>query len=182
MKAAESVAAPQPVTHSVEVPPVVAARWPWLKFVTPILVLVLAIALVITLTWNWNSWEGGQGEQGTDDAFIRGDLTPLSTKISGIVRDVKVADYQHVHKGDLLFDKKHPTAIAETFVSMLEQMKAVPTYLSELDHYLLDYPKAPSDAIQSQFYWEKVNFGLKPTLRIVQVILFRAVPPSDKPA
>jgi hypothetical protein len=76
-------------------------------------------------------------------------------------------------------DKKHPTAIAETFASTLEQMKAVPTYLPELDHYLLDYPKAPSDAIESQFYWEKVNFGLKPTLRIVQVILFRAVRPSE---
>ena len=76
-------------------------------------------------------------------------------------------------------DKKHPSAIAETFASTLEQMKAVPAYLPELDHYLLDYPKAPSDAIQSQFYWEKVNFGLKPTLRIVRVILFRAVRPSE---
>jgi hypothetical protein len=76
-------------------------------------------------------------------------------------------------------DKKHPTAIAETFASTLEQMKAVPAYLPELDHYLLDYPKAPADAIQSQFYWEKVNFGLKPTLRIVQVILFHAVRPSE---
>jgi hypothetical protein len=76
-------------------------------------------------------------------------------------------------------DKKHPTAVAETFASMLEQMKAVPTYLPELNHYLLDYPKAQSDTIQSQFYWEKVSFGLKPTLRIVQVILFRAVPPSE---
>jgi hypothetical protein len=76
-------------------------------------------------------------------------------------------------------DKKHPTAVAETFASMLQQMKGVPAYLPELDHYLLDYPNAPSDAIESQFYWEKVNFGLKPTLRIVQVILFRAVRPSE---
>jgi membrane fusion protein (multidrug efflux system) len=56
------------------------------------------------LTWNWNSWEGGRAEQVTDDAFVRGDLTPLSTKTSGIVRNVKVADYQQVHKGDLLFE------------------------------------------------------------------------------
>jgi len=76
-------------------------------------------------------------------------------------------------------DKKHPTVVAETFASMLDQMKAMPVYLPELDHYLLDYPKAPSDAIQAQFYWEKVNFGLKPTLRIVQVILFRAASPSQ---
>lgn len=65
---------------------------------------MLAAALVITLTWNWNSYEGGRAEQVTDDAFVQGDLTPLSTKVSGIVRDVKIADYQHVHKGDLLLE------------------------------------------------------------------------------
>jgi membrane fusion protein (multidrug efflux system) len=88
----------------VEVPPVAAVRWPSLKFATPILVFLLAVALVITLTVNWNTWEGGRAEQVTDDAFVRGDLTPLSTKVAGIVRDVKVADYQQVHKGDLLFE------------------------------------------------------------------------------
>jgi hypothetical protein len=78
-------------------------------------------------------------------------------------------------------DKKHPTAVAEAFASMLQQMKAIPAYLPELYRYLLDYPKAPSDAISSQFYWEKVNFGLKPTLRIVQAVLFRGTS-SDKAA
>ena len=78
-------------------------------------------------------------------------------------------------------DKKHPTAVAETFASMLQQMKAVPAYLPELNRYLLDYPNAPSGAIQSEFYWEKVNFGLKPTLRIVQAVLFRG-PSADQPA
>jgi len=76
-------------------------------------------------------------------------------------------------------DKSHPTAVAETFASMLQQMKAVPAYLPELDHYLLDYPKAPSDAIKSEFYWEKVNFGLKPTLRMVQAVLFRGTSPAE---
>src|SRR5208283_2189201 len=33
-----------------------------------------------------------------------GDLTPLSTKVAGIVRDVKVSDYQQVHAGDLLVE------------------------------------------------------------------------------
>jgi hypothetical protein len=75
-------------------------------------------------------------------------------------------------------DKSHPTAVAETFASMLQQMKAVPAYLPELNQYLLDYPKAPADGITSDFYWEKVNFGLKPTLRTVQVVLFRGTTPT----
>jgi len=76
----------------------------WQSYATPILVVLLAVAVLITITRNWNAWEGGKVEQVTDDAYVRGDLTPLSTKVSGIVRSVEVADYQQVHKGDLLVE------------------------------------------------------------------------------
>jgi membrane fusion protein, multidrug efflux system len=76
----------------------------WKKFVTPLVVILLALAILITLTRNWNAWEGGKTEQVTDDAYVRGDLTPLSTKVPGIVRAVHVADYQQVHKGDLIVE------------------------------------------------------------------------------
>jgi len=56
----------------------------------------------VTITRNWNGWEGGRVEQVTNDAYVRGDLTPLSTKVPGLVREVKVNDYQQVRKGDLL--------------------------------------------------------------------------------
>jgi membrane fusion protein (multidrug efflux system) len=67
-------------------------------------VVLLAAIVVFTITRNWNSWEGGSIEQVTDDAYVRGDLTPLSTKVAGIVRDVKVSDFQAVHKGDVLVE------------------------------------------------------------------------------
>ena len=76
----------------------------WKKLVTPLVVILLALAILITLTRNWNAWEGGKAEQVTDDAYVRGDLTPLSTKVAGIVRAVHVADYQQVHKGDLIVE------------------------------------------------------------------------------
>src|SRR4029450_12625831 len=72
------------------------------KYGTPLLVLLLAAGLVLTMTRNWNAWEGTRVEQVTNDAFVRGDLTPLSTKVAGLVRDVTVSDYQTVHKGDEL--------------------------------------------------------------------------------
>jgi membrane fusion protein, multidrug efflux system len=90
---AEHAATPQP-----------GPRWPWLKILTPVLVLLLAAAVIVTMTRDWNAWEGGRLEQVTDDAIVRGDLTPLSTKVAGIVRDVKVADYQNVRAGDLLVE------------------------------------------------------------------------------
>ena len=76
----------------------------WKPYVTPLLVVLLALAVLITVTRKWNSWEGGHVEQATDDAYVRGDLTPLSTKVAGIVRSVAVSDYQAVHKGDLLVE------------------------------------------------------------------------------
>ncbi len=74
----------------------------WRKFVVPALIVLLAAVILVTITHNWNAWEGGRVEQVTDDAYVRGDLTPLSTKVAGIVRDVKVSDYQQVHKGQLI--------------------------------------------------------------------------------
>src|SRR5215475_600767 len=74
----------------------------WQKYGTPLIVLLLAVAVIVTITHNWNGWEGGRVEQTTNDAYVRGDLTPLSTKVPGIVREVKVTDYQAVRKGELL--------------------------------------------------------------------------------
>ena len=70
-------------------------------------------------------------------------------------------------------DKNHPAAVAETFASLIDKCKALPVYLPELNEYLRDYPKAQSDNVQTGFYWTKVNFGLKPTFRIVQRIVYR---------
>jgi membrane fusion protein (multidrug efflux system) len=95
-------AKPEVPSKQQNVAPPSAPRWQ--KYVTPLLVVLLALAILITITRNWNSWEGGKVEQVTDDAYVRGDLTPLSTKVPGIVRTVHVSDYQQVHKGDLLVE------------------------------------------------------------------------------
>jgi hypothetical protein len=78
-------------------------------------------------------------------------------------------------------DKHHPAVVGETFASLLSRSKALPVYLPELENYLLDYPRAQSGNIQSEFYWEKVNFGLKPTLRVVQAVVYRGPRSADPP-
>ncbi len=76
-------------------------------------------------------------------------------------------------------DKSHPAAVAETFASLIMRLSALPVYLPELNEYLVEYPKAKSDNVQAGFYWEEVNFGLKPTFRIVQRVLYRGASPTD---
>ncbi len=115
---------PAPPPEHAATPP--QHRWPWLKYLTPALVLLLAAAVIFTVTRDWNAWEGGRVEQVTDDAFVRGDLTPLSTKVAGIVRDVKVSDYQNVHAGDLLVELQDDDYQAQTAqaVAAVEAAKA----------------------------------------------------------
>jgi len=76
-------------------------------------------------------------------------------------------------------DKNHPAAVAETFAALITRLSALPEYLPELNEYLLEYPKAQSDKVQAGFYWEEVNFGLKPTFRIVQKAVYRGTSPGD---
>jgi len=98
----------------------------WQKFGTPLIVLFLAIAVIVTITRNWNGWEGGRVEQVTNDAYVRGDLTPLSTKVPGLVREVTVNDYQQVRRGDLLVqldDDDYKAQVAQA-VAGVEAAKA----------------------------------------------------------
>lgn len=71
-------------------------------WIVPALILLMAVAIVFLIAGNWNAWAGEKAEQETDDAYTRADLTPLSTKVTGLVATVAVSDYQSVKAGDLL--------------------------------------------------------------------------------
>src|SRR5262245_19795494 len=79
------------------------SRW---RSLVPIVILLIAAAIFLTITGNWNSWVGSREIQETDDAYLRADLTPLSTRVSGTVAQVAVDDYQKVRAGDLLVQLK----------------------------------------------------------------------------
>ena len=102
--AAANTQAPVPAKEPEHVPEQPKPEPKWRSYLVPALVVLLAAAVVFTITWNWNSWEGGRVEQVTDDAYVRGDLTPLSTKVAGLVKDVHVSDYQQVRRGDDIAD------------------------------------------------------------------------------
>ena len=72
--------------------------------IIPIVVLAMAAALLFTIQGCWTTWEGGGAEQQTDDAYVRADMTPMSTRISGTVRKVDVEDYQQVTPGQTLIE------------------------------------------------------------------------------
>src|SRR5215469_978570 len=90
------------------------ARW-----IVPAIILLLAAGIMILITGNWNGWVSEQVSQKTDDAYIRADLTPLSTKVAGLVATVAVSDYQPVKAGDLLVQLRD-----DDFLAQVEQAEA----------------------------------------------------------
>jgi len=79
---------------------------PWAQhlkqWLAPAAMLVMAGGIVFVIAGNWNTWASEREAQETDDAYLRADLTPLSTKVAGLVAKVAVSDYQTVKSGDLL--------------------------------------------------------------------------------
>src|SRR4030095_8327988 len=70
-------------------------------------------------------------------------------------------------------DKQNPARVADQFQTMIGHASALPDVLPELRRYLLEYPNAELAAADSFFYWEKVSFRLKPTIRVNHAVIYR---------
>jgi len=82
-----------------------ARRWPWSGItLVRLAVLIAAGVMVVLFATQWDRWVGLAVRQVTDDAYVRGDITPLSAQIEGDVRRVPVDDFQRVKKGEVLVE------------------------------------------------------------------------------
>jgi membrane fusion protein (multidrug efflux system) len=109
----ETINAPQP-TPSQPAPPTLspqAAPPPappeeggsrWLFVALRVIFLFAAGWLVWYVAGHWSRWTGSFRLESTDDAYIAGDVTPLSARVSGYITNVAVNDYQPVRAGDLI--------------------------------------------------------------------------------
>ena len=74
----------------------------WLYPALRVVGLIAAAWLAWYVAGHWNRWTGAARLESTDDAFVTGDVTPLSARVSGYIKDVAVDDFQAVHRGDLI--------------------------------------------------------------------------------
>ena len=70
-------------------------------------------------------------------------------------------------------DKRNPARVAEQFETMISRASVLPDVIPELRRYLLEYPNASLANGESFFYWEKVAFGLRPTIRVNHAVVYR---------
>jgi membrane fusion protein (multidrug efflux system) len=100
------------------------------------LLMVVAVLLVVAVgggAWYW--WTELRFVESTDDAYVQSDVSVISPKIEGYLKEVRVADNQEVKAGDVLFviddrDFAAKTAQAEAAVAVAEAAAA--TYDSRL--------------------------------------------------
>lgn len=63
-------------------------------------------------------------------------------------------------------DGTRPTSVAEEFRAMVDAMPELKAYVPGIREYLLGYPRVALPGSSSFLYWQEVDFGLKPTIRI----------------
>jgi len=94
---------PSPRPAPTEEPRAPRRPWSWITLVR-LAVLIAAGVIVVLFATQWDRWVGLAVRQVTDDAYVRGDITPLSAHIEGYVRRVPVDDFQRVKEGEVLVE------------------------------------------------------------------------------
>ncbi|MHC8949571.1 HlyD family secretion protein [Sphingobacterium hungaricum] len=68
----------------------------------PLSYVIIAIVLIAAISYGVHIYRYGQVHEETDDAQIAADVSPVISKVSGYIAEVKVNDNQFVNKGDTL--------------------------------------------------------------------------------
>jgi membrane fusion protein, multidrug efflux system len=93
---------PSPPVPAATPQPPPASPGSWGRLLIPLLAVLAAFGFIVLATLRWDAWVGSTVIQTTNDAYIRADLTQLSSRVAGEVLTVAVNDFQRVKAGDLL--------------------------------------------------------------------------------
>jgi membrane fusion protein, multidrug efflux system len=120
--------------------------------------VVLALACGSYGGWYW--WTVLRFEESTDDAYVASDVSVISPKIEGYIKEVRVRQNQAVDKGAVLFvidDKDFAAKVAQAAAAVATEEAAVETFRSRIgfQQAMIEQAKAEvtaaeADAVRSQ--------------------------------
>ena len=73
-----------------------------IRLALPLFAVLAALGFIVLATLRWDQWIGSAAIQTTNDAYVKADMTRLSSRVAGEVQKVAVNDFQRVKAGDLL--------------------------------------------------------------------------------
>jgi membrane fusion protein (multidrug efflux system) len=119
-----------------------------------LMILVIAGGIVALLATRWDVWVGQASRQTTDDAYARGDITPLSAQVEGYVRRVAVGDFQLVKAGDPLVeidDQDYQARVAQAEADVLGAEAAIQNLKArkDLQHAVIHQAESAIAATQA---------------------------------
>ena len=91
----------QPVAVATPITPPSSKLIPTAKRTLILMFLILIIGIGIIL-WAWKIGPFDSAVEPTDNSYVKGKTTVLSSQINGYVKDVLVSDFDHVKKGQVL--------------------------------------------------------------------------------
>jgi membrane fusion protein, multidrug efflux system len=100
--AIKTVTAPPPPAAPPASAPPPSLRNSWGRFAIPLVAVLVAFGFIALATLRWDAWVGNATIQTTNDAYVRAELTRLSSRVAGEILTVAANDFQRVKAGDLL--------------------------------------------------------------------------------
>src|SRR5579863_8951782 len=96
---------------------------------------IVVVALVLGTTGGWYWWTVWRFVQSTDDAYVESDITVISPKVEGYIKEVRVRNNQAVAAGQILFvidDQDFTAKVAQAEAAVATEEATVATYASRL--------------------------------------------------
>src|SRR5438067_7373944 len=101
----------------------------------PLLIITIAALLVFGVGGGWYWWTDWRFLQSTDDAYVQSDVSLISPKIEGYIKEVRVRDNEPVAAGQVLFvvdDRDFAAKLTQAEAALATQQASVATYATRL--------------------------------------------------
>src|SRR5436190_772632 len=129
--------------------------------------LVLIAAAVILLIFGagggWYRWTSWRFLQSTDDAYVQSDVSLISPKIEGYIKEVRVRDNEPVTAGQVLFvvdDRDFAAKLAQAEAAIATAEASVATYATrlKLQQAMIDQAAASVRAAEADLSRAQLDF------------------------
>jgi membrane fusion protein (multidrug efflux system) len=142
--------------------PVATKVKPRLTFKQFALLALACVAAVSGSDYGYYWWTTGRFIESTDDAYVGGNVTPISPHIAGFVAEILVTDNQRVDAGQVLvrLDDRDVRAAAEHAEAVLKQRTAMLASLRAkylLQHSMIEQATADLEAKTAQAGFTKLE-------------------------
>ena len=101
-----------------------------------VLFIILPVAVLASaVSGGWYWWNVLRFLQSTDDAYVQSDITLISPKVEGYIKEVRVADNQEVAEGSVLFvidDRDFAAKLAQAEAAVAAEEAIIATYENRL--------------------------------------------------